>query len=77
LKKFAGEDGVVASENNIDAVVGADGKVTGFKATIEVELDLNDQKDLAKAIEEGSKFGQLSDVEYEVDEVTCLNNVVC
>ena len=69
LKRFAGDDGVVASENNIEAIIGADGKVTGFKASIEVELDLKEQKDLAKAIEEGSKLGQLQDVEYEVDEV--------
>jgi hypothetical protein len=34
-----------------------------------VELDLKSIKDLAKAIEEGSKFGHLKDVEYEVDEV--------
>lgn len=69
LKGFAGEDGVAGSEADIEAVVGADGKVTGYKASIEVELDLKDQKDIAKAIDAGSKFGQLQDVEYEVDEV--------
>jgi hypothetical protein len=43
--------------------------LTTYKASIEVEINLNNIKDLAKAIEEGSKFAQLHDVEYEVDEV--------
>lgn len=74
LKKFAGEDGVTASENNIEAITADDGSVVGYKASIEVELDLKEQKDLSKAIEEGSKLAKLQDVEYELDEV---NKALC
>jgi uncharacterized protein YggE len=70
LEKLGGEDGVYVSEPSVEAVLSEDGKVTGYETEIEVELDLADGKNLAKAIEIGSKFGTLSDVEYEIDEVS-------
>lgn len=46
------------------------GALKHYVSTIEVELDLKDSKSLGKAIEAGSKFATLQDVEYEVDEVS-------
>jgi uncharacterized protein YggE len=77
VEKFGSKGGVYVSEADLEAVVDANGKVTGYKSEIEVELDLEDGKNLAKAVEAGSKFGTLSDVEYEVDEVSRITNSVC